>query len=134
MSIDDVIAELKEMYRADLEGTDAATTRLTKANIEYWSAELAMPREALCDRLAFHLASGFYKREFSYLFCDAVVNDIHRVFGVTEDRPELFWSVYLAFDEGEYYHPGDQNVDPVAKYTLPMIEKIVSKYGEPSAN
>ena len=45
-----------------------------------------------------------------------------------EHRPELFWSVYLAFDEGEYYHNGNRDQDPVAVYTVPMINEIITAY------
>jgi hypothetical protein len=41
---------------------------------------------------------------------------------------EYTWSVYLAFDAGEYYHPGDsREVDPVAEYTWPAIREIVGR-------
>jgi hypothetical protein len=49
-----------------------------------------------------------------------------------ENRPDLFWSVFLAFDEGEYGHREDRTGDdPIAKYTRPMIAQIVTKYGHP---
>jgi hypothetical protein len=36
----------------------------------------------------------------------------------------LFWEVYIAFDAGEFVHPGDdRSVDPVEKYTRPLIDE-----------
>jgi len=132
MLIDTVVAELKSMYRPELEGTDAPVVRLSNADIERWSADLAIPRLALYDLLALRLAHGFYQNEFPFSFCDCVVNDIHGVITVAdENRPDLFWSVFLAFDEGEYYHGNNRNEDPVAKYTRPLIAQIVEKHSQP---
>ena len=68
MSIDRVLSELKAMYRADLEGTDTAITRLATSDIQRWSADLAMPKSVLYDLLALHLASGFYRNELPFAF------------------------------------------------------------------
>ena len=32
-----------------------------------------------------------------------------------------FWQVYLAFDEGEYYHGDNRDEDPVEAYTRPLV-------------
>jgi hypothetical protein len=34
------------------------------------------------------------------------------------------WSIYLAFDEGEYYHGG--STDPVESFTRPQIRNILN--------
>lgn len=42
------------------------------------------------------------------------------------DHPELAYSIYLAFDEGEYHHDGDDiNLDTPDKYTKPIILEIL---------
>ncbi len=33
------------------------------------------------------------------------------------------WSIYLAFDEGEYYHGG--STDPVETFTRPQIRQVL---------
>jgi hypothetical protein len=43
-----------------------------------------------------------------------------------EHNPEFFWQVYLAFDEGEYYHDDNREEDPVEVYTRPMITQIIN--------
>jgi len=132
MPIDNVLAELKSMYRGALEGTDAPIVRLSNADIERWSVDLARPRAVLYDLLALRLAQGFHRSEFPFSFCDRVVNHIHGVITIAdENRPDLFWSVFLAFDEGEYYHDNNRNEDPVAKYTRPLIAQIVGKHSGP---
>ena len=78
---------------------------------------------SISDRL---LARGFHNSELSFEFCDAVVNDIHGVItSANEIRPTLFWDVYLAFDEGEYYHNDKRDEDPSEAYTRPMIARIL---------
>ena len=48
----------------------------------------------------------------------------------TYDVPEFAWSVYSAFDEGEFYHDNDsRDIDPSEKYTRPWIEKILKDAG-----
>ena len=84
------------------------------------------------DLIAVYLARGFHDSELSFEFCDAVVNDIHRVITFAdESRPALFWDVYLAFDEGEYYHNDKRDEDPVEVYTRPMIARIVANHPTP---
>jgi hypothetical protein len=62
----------------------------------------------------------------TFAFCDAVVNDLYGVLTSTDEpRPALFWDVFLAFDEGEYYHGNNRDEDPVEVYTRPMIARIV---------
>jgi hypothetical protein len=64
----------------------------------------------------------------TFAFCDAVVNDLHGVItSANEDRPDLFWEVFLAFDEGEYHHHSNRDEDPVEVYTRPMIGRIISR-------
>ena len=125
MPIDTVLAELKSMH-----GGAAPVVGLSNADIERWSADLAISTEALYDMLALRLAQGFHRDELPFSFCDYVVNEIHAVITVgNQIRPDLFWRVYLAFDEGEYHHRGDnRDEDPVAKYTRTQIAQIVEEY------
>ncbi len=87
---------------------------------------MRISRAALYDLIAAYLARGFHDSLLDFLFCDAIVNDIHAV--IThgdEKRPDLFWRVYLAFDAGEYAHAKDGKANPVETYTRPEIAKIV---------
>ena len=132
MPIDAILSELKSMYPRGLEGADTATGRLGSADIDRWSATLAMPRAAFYDLLALRLASGFYRDEFPFSFCDRIVNDIHGVITLADEaRPDLFWSVFSAFDAGEFNHGNNRNEDPVAKYTRPLIAQVLAKHANP---
>jgi len=44
-----------------------------------------------------------------------------------QDRPDLFWRVFLGFDSGELYHDGNRDQDPVDTYTRPEIARIVDQ-------
>ena len=124
MSFDDVKADLVRLYQIPADDPEA---RLREEDVQRWSASLGIRRAELYDRIAIHLARGFNCSELSFKFCDAIVNDVHRVITFAdEDRPDLFWRVYLAFDEGEYYHRENREQDPVAEYTRPQIAQIVS--------
>jgi hypothetical protein len=95
-------------------------------------------QEQLCDTVAAELALGFSEDYLSYDFCDHLANVMFGWFveGVAEDPisvgfPDFFFGVYVAFDAGEYRHPGDgEDVDPEVKYTRPLIADIVRELRE----
>ncbi|CAN7681580.1 hypothetical protein LJR231_005503 [Phyllobacterium sp. LjRoot231] len=124
MTFDELLTELRDRY------PDGATWRerlsLTNLDILKWAASAGMPRQDLYDRLAIELARGFNASELSFEFCDAVVNDIYSVMIFNdEQRPHIFWEIYLAFDSGEYYHDGNRDRHPVEVYTRPQIGRIL---------
>ena len=87
---------------------------------------MAISRADLYDQIALRLARGFYDSELDFTFCDAVINDMFGVIiSVNEVHKELFWRVFSAFDEGEYYHKNNRDEDPVEVYTRPMIHQII---------
>jgi hypothetical protein len=91
-----------------------------------WSEKAALSRGAFYDAIALRLALGFQNDAFEFGFCDQVVNDLYAVISVqNEDRPKLFWDVFLAFDAGEFYPNDDRSIDPVEALTRPRIAKIV---------
>ena len=94
MAIDCVFAELKSMYRADLDGTDAEIARLSGSDIQRWCADLEIPKGALYDQVALHLATGFYRNELSFGFCDNIVNSpwtrIHPVHALSKRKARSF--------------------------------------------
>jgi hypothetical protein len=74
----------------------------------------------LYDEIAIHLARAFYETELPFVFCDWILNDIHGLITTNDAlRPDLFWKIFLALDEGEYYHAGKRDEDPVEVYKRP---------------
>lgn len=84
----------------------------------------------LYNQVALIVAKRFHAGTLSYEDGDAAMN---AVFGMmTEDagngHPDPWvqpaWSIYLAFDEGEYDHGGSS--DPVETFTRPQIRDVLA--------
>jgi hypothetical protein len=134
MSFDVVLNDLRAIYQAPSGVPHSGSIHLAEDDIRRWIALMGEPRSVLYDRIAIYLARGFHSSELPFAFCDAVVNDISGVItSADENRPELFWEVYLAFDEGEYYHNNKRDEDPVEVYTRPRIARIVATLNQPNS-
>jgi hypothetical protein len=132
MSIQAIFAELQSKYARMPKGRGGPLVTFGDSDVDRWAADAATSRAGLYDMLAFQLALGFHGNEFSFSFCDWVVNELHRVIVyANEDRPDLFWEVFLAFDAGEYYHDHERKEDPVEKFTHPLIAQVLEKYSRP---
>lgn len=102
------------------------------AEILAYCEQSGLTPEAFCNKFSMLVAKGFASREFSYEFCDDAMNFLWGfittppVFCPDRNIPEPAFSIYQAFDEGEYHHAGDaREVDPVDKYTRPMVNQIL---------
>src|SRR6185436_6138828 len=117
MSIDAVLAELRSIYCVDQFQTkkpDPPSVHLTEADIKRWSTLTGRPRDSLYNEIALHLARGFHASELTFEFCDAVVSDVFGIITATRSEwPDLFFEIFCAFDEGEYYHRDKPNEDPI---------------------
>jgi len=126
MHVVDILAELKTLYKDQLGYPHPRVPGLTEADVQRWSGLLGEPRAMLYDQIAMHLAHGFHASKMTFAFCDAVINDLHSVITLAdENRPELFWAVFLAFDAGESYHENNRDEDPVEVYTRSLIAQII---------
>ena len=134
MAFAQVISDLRRIFRSRLEGSGREGAGLAASDIDRWAGEIGATRNALYDCIGVYLARGFYAGELPFQFCDAVVNNLsgfihtaHLRGEPLEGAPPLFWSVFLAFDAGEYYHDNNRNEDPVAVYTRPLIARIIEE-------
>ena len=126
MQIRDVMIDLEALYKDQLGYPHPATKGLCEADVQRWAALQGLSRSQLFEEIAMFLAVGFNTSELSFAFCDAVVNDLFGPYTDTvQPKSELFWNVYLAFDEGEFYHGNNRDEDPVETYTRPMIARIL---------
>ena len=124
MEVFDLIAGLKTIYKKSVSFQDL-DRHLTEADVQRWCAQHGLSRSEFFHNIAEILAVGFNTLGLSFEFCDAIVNDLFGPYTDTaKPKSELFWDVYLAFDEGEYYH-GNRDEDPVETYTVPKIALIV---------
>jgi hypothetical protein len=125
MRVDDIISELRALYKDGVHYRDVEH-HLDEADVERWMIIFGCSRSQLFDGIAMRLASGFHRFELSFEFCDAVVNDLSGpVSNTSGPTPSVFWQVYWAFDEGEYYHGNDRDKDPAEIYTRPMIARVL---------
>jgi len=80
----------------------------------------------LYNRIALIVAERFDNGTLSYEDGDGVMNAIFGMMvggEIPMESIEPAWSIYLAFDEGEYYHGG--STDPVKSFTRPQIRNIL---------
>jgi hypothetical protein len=89
---------------------------------------------AFYNQAAATLAKGFQAGTLSFEFCDIVANELYGTLIAGQSRepqppwPDIFYDVFLAFDEGEYQHRDDgADVDPVEAYTRPMIARLLGE-------
>jgi len=79
------------------------------AEVEAAADNLNLSVPDLCDELSRTVAIRFVQGHCSFALADAVMNNLsgfaHVVLGT--GLPDLSWSVYLAFDDGEYLHEED---------------------------
>jgi hypothetical protein len=99
---------------------------VTDQLIDEWCGSMGLARSELYDRIAIWLARGFQRSELDFGFCDLIVNELHDIISVkNEDRPTVFWQVFLAFDAGESTH---SSKTPVETYTRPQIAELIERY------
>ena len=92
-------------------------------------AEHGLTRGELFDAISRRIARGYSSGEFSFGFCDAVMNHVYSFMLLKHDMapPDFSYSVFLAFDEGEYQHRDDpEDSSPEELYTKPMIAEILA--------
>jgi hypothetical protein len=122
MTIDDIVSRLLSAYIPGGWRT-VQQVLITNRDVGEWSEQAGLSRGAFYDAMALRLAQGFQNDAFEFGFCDQVVNDLHAVISVqNEDRPKLFWDVFLALDAAVFYPNEDRSTDPVE-----ALEEIVRK-------
>lgn len=87
------------------------------------------------DALGLEIARRYNSSLISFADADTLANAMfsamcHGAFFTDYfDADRVAARVYYAFDEGEYIHRGESDaIDPVEKYTNPMIEEILKEY------
>jgi hypothetical protein len=83
----------------------------------------------LLNELAISVARLFITGARDFHYCDEVMNivisDIVDL-SLHADMPQPAFSIYQAFDAGEYWHSGDdRNVFPWEKWTRPELDRIL---------
>ena len=130
MDIDALIPDLWKRYPfLDDDSLRVRLGGIRGEDVAEWASQEGVERAVIYDDFARYLALAFHNKRLPFAFCDAVMNDLDGVITHADDRrPDLFWDVYLAFDEGEYIHDGNRAEEPSATFTRPMIARIVAGF------
>ena len=108
-------------------------------HLESYCATTGTDIRVASDSLALHFARCFLSGALEFDECDLAMNSLFHVmtsepyFELTGGSiPDDAFAVYLAFDEGEYVHPGDQPDDvPAIKYTIPSLRAVLEDMSRP---
>ncbi|QJP08622.1 hypothetical protein [Pseudomonas multiresinivorans] len=88
----------------------------------------AAPQDLL-NELSVWVAENYLQGSLDFDFCDSVMNGIINAVvevGMTSELPQPAFSLYQAFDQGEWIRNSDSpEIDPSEKYTRPMILEIL---------
>jgi hypothetical protein len=101
----------------------ATSGRINRAEVESFCVAEGIELTDLLNRMALAVAERFHAGTLSYEDGDGVMNALFALI-VEHKTVEPAWSIYLAFDEGEYNHGG--TTDPVESFTRPKIRNILA--------
>ncbi|WP_434677085.1 hypothetical protein J3P77_13190 [Pseudomonas sp. R1-18] len=86
------------------------------------------PHDVL-NELSVAVAEGYLQGSLPYDFCDGVMNGIINAVievGITNDMPQPAFSLYQAFDQGEWFRSNDPpETGPSEKYTKEVVAEIM---------
>ncbi len=108
----------------------AADWRLDADAFRAFARERFASFEDACNAVAVEIARQFQRSQLTFNDADGAINAlqgemIDRMANETNDLPEPAWSIYLAFDAGEWDH-GEAG-DPVERYTVPLLREVVGE-------
>lgn len=122
VSITEVLDEL--VRRAE---RNESSWHVSSDDMAWWMVTTHLSEAAVLDGVALQLAREYDRDALTFEIADDVANALHAYVTLEgASRPELFDSVFSAFDEGEYHHDGDQTDDPELVFTRPQIKEILA--------
>lgn len=81
------------------------------------------------NELSVAIAEGYLQGSLPYDSCDGVMNGMINAVvevGMTNDMPQPAFSLYQAFDQGEWFRSnGTPETDSNEEYTKPVVEEIM---------
>lgn len=108
---------------------EAGENNLTLTDLGATCEKYGVAPGDVLNELSVEIADGFLSGSLTYDFCDGVMNGIISAIvdlGMVGDFPEPAFSLYQAFDQGEWIRSNDPpETDPSEKYTKPMVLEIM---------
>ncbi|HEY7640591.1 MAG TPA: hypothetical protein VH814_12780 [Steroidobacteraceae bacterium] len=112
--------------------TLSADRDLSVEEVKMLLSSSATSSEVALNALSIDVARRYMSDRLSFQLADSLMNALWAFTVEHEDRiPSLLYSVYEAFDAGEYHHREDApEIDPEKKYTRPQISQILGNLSE----
>ncbi|GAB2888400.1 hypothetical protein GCM10027093_23950 [Paraburkholderia jirisanensis] len=108
--------------------TRCADQKLSLQDVDAACQASKISRLDFFDELARWLAIEFLEGRRDFTFCDSAANNMMPL--AEWNLTDFAWSVFHAFDNGEFYHPEDsREVHPAEKYTRPMLRQALADQG-----
>lgn len=88
-----------------------------------------LTHQEFCDAVSRRVAFRYLDGSLDFDDANAAINNLYfYAFQPPELEPGPYmWSIYQAFDDGEYTHPGDSSdMFPPERYTRPQLLAIVT--------
>ncbi|MNR84330.1 hypothetical protein D3C72_151280 [compost metagenome] len=83
-------------------------------------------RNAFCEEFSKEVAQRYLGNSLEFDIADCAINCLS-VWGPLETFSEFSFAIYIAFDEGEYLHPGQLAGTNEELYTKPMLRKAMGQ-------
>ncbi|WP_434603715.1 hypothetical protein [Pseudomonas sp. R1-7] len=113
---------MKLSVRADKDG-------LTLTDLAPFCERFGVAPHDVLNELSVAVAEGYLQGSLLYDFCDGVMNGIINAVvevGMTNVMPQPAFSLYQAFDQGEWIRSNDPpKTYPSEIYTKPVVEEIM---------
>ena len=111
----------------------AKDAKLTLAEAKAHAAGMNMSLNELLSAVSVFVAKQYESKALHFAEADTTMNSLWAILfeqPASEIRiPEVLQDVFDAFDQGEYYHAGDdKGIDPEEKYPIPMLKAALEKY------
>lgn len=101
---------------------------LSLDDVAVFCANSAQPLETTLDNCALELAKSYAAGHVSFNAGDNLANVL---FAYAADHgliPDLMFSIYLAFDAGEFFPDKVRSPSPEERFTRPQINEILKRY------
>ncbi|QAX85416.1 hypothetical protein C2E19_16825 [Pseudomonas sp. DTU12.3] len=119
----------KGLNDANLDYVLAVIENAPNTELSVMCEQLQIDSRDLLNQLAISVARLFLTGTRDFHYCDEVMNIV--IGGIVDlsmrtDMPQPAFSIYQAFDAGEYWHSDDdRDVFPWEKWTRPELERIL---------
>jgi hypothetical protein len=113
MNIEDILKQIDKSARPDDGAFDLAL------------ASHGGSRNAFCDSFAKEVAQRYLDNSLEFDIADYAINCLS-AWASLEEFSEFSWTIYRAFDEGEYLHPRQRPGTNEELYTKPMLRTAMS--------